>query len=252
MKSVSLAARVGHSSPPAPSKSSVVSLMKIQTFFGSLFVLKLLEIAHFGHISCDSPQTWYQCFVSTVQCPTKIYYLSRAKLNYKTHDKNDPQLLIVEIIKSWTKVNINFLFVFSYFLDILCSKYMHRWLTWRRHLILSPGAITMVDITPDNAPAAASWPGPSTSSGVFCCNLLPIALPRKQMAKMGEVATRGAPMPANIYFLEFVNEVTNVSLTWIFVQRQIFVSETILRCDERYDVRSSRFSSSLIIKIPSL
>ena len=63
-------------------------------------------------------------------------------------------------------------------------------------MILSPGAMTMVVITPDKAPAAASCAGPSTLPSL-CCKFFPIPKPMKLMEKEGMAMTIGAPMPAN-------------------------------------------------------
>ena len=70
-------------------------------------------------------------------------------------------------------------------------------LTCKRHLILSPGAMTIVVITPDSAPAAANCPGLKASSGVVCWIFFPIPNPIKLMANIGVDATIGAPRPEN-------------------------------------------------------
>ena len=68
-------------------------------------------------------------------------------------------------------------------------------LTWRRHLMRSPGAMMTVVINPERNPADASWVGFSASSGEDCWIFFPIPNPMKLMAKMGATPTRGAPMP---------------------------------------------------------
>ena len=78
----------------------------------------------------------------------------------------------------------------------ICDTCIWVRLTCRRHLTRSPGAITMVVITPDSAPAMASWAGPSTSPS-RCCKFFPIPKPMKLMEKEGMAITMGAPMPAN-------------------------------------------------------
>uniref|UniRef100_A0A182FEU2 Uncharacterized protein n=1 Tax=Anopheles albimanus TaxID=7167 RepID=A0A182FEU2_ANOAL len=64
-----------------------------------------------------------------------------------------------------------------------------------RHLIRSPGAITVVVKTPEIAPATNSCVLESSSSGVCCCNRFPMPKPKKLTAKIGATPVIGADMP---------------------------------------------------------
>lgn len=71
-------------------------------------------------------------------------------------------------------------------------------LTWRMHLIRSPGAMITVVIMPEKPPAADNWATLNSWLGWDLSRFLPKSLPKKLKAKMGATPTRGAAIPENM------------------------------------------------------
>lgn len=72
-------------------------------------------------------------------------------------------------------------------------------LTWRMHLMRSPGAIIIVVKMPENPPAADNWATLKSWLGWDFNRFLPKSLPKKLRANMGATPTKGAAIPAKTY-----------------------------------------------------